>query len=387
LTTVASRGAVETTTGAVQDFDLHGIVGIRLLDATLSDIAKVRRQLGPLQATLDRDPDITIRFVDRATTAVVTYAGLNEGGFNADGFFVLQGRDGVLAKVLLPFDRIGHDLQITCERALPMVPDLLAIINLVALTKGVLPLHASAFALEGTGVLVTGWAKGGKTETLLGCMNAGAQYIGDEWIYLTPDGAMLGLPEPIRLWAWHLEQFPEILRARPRRDRVRLSVWNAAARSAAGLSRRFPGAGLLRKGAPIVGRQAYLQVPPEELFGADAMQLSGHLDVVVLVLNHESADIVSEPVSPAEVAGRMAASLATERAQFMEHYDQFRYAFPDRASDVVERAHETETALLQQILQGRPAAKVLHPYPCDITELGNAVMGAVRTGITRHTET
>jgi hypothetical protein len=127
-------------------------------------------------------------------------------------------------------------------------------------------------------------------------------------------------------------------------------------------------------------------VPPEELFGADAMQLKGPLDVVVLVLNHDSPEIVSQPVSPAEVAGRMAASLATERTQFMEHYDQFRYAFPDRVSDVVERAHETETALLRQVLEGRPAAKVLHPYPCDITDLGNAVMQAVRTCMTRHTE-
>ncbi|MDX6365897.1 MAG: hypothetical protein QOK30_973, partial [Nocardioidaceae bacterium] len=385
---VASLDASDssTGTGTVQDFDLHGIVGIRLVDATSGDIAKVQRQLGPLQATLDRDPDITIGFVDRATTKTVTYAGLNEGGFNEEGFFVLQGRDGVVAKVLLPFEQIGHGLHISCERALPMVPDLLAIINLIALTKGVLPLHASAFSIEGTGVLITGWAKAGKTETLLGCMKQGARYIGDEWVYLTPDGSMLGLPEPIRLWAWHLEQFPEILQARRRRDRMRLSMWNRAALSVGRASRMFPGAGVLRKGAPVITRQAYLQVPPEDLFGADAMQLKGPLDVVVLVLNHDSPEIVSRPVSPAEVAGRMAASLATERAQFMEHYDQFRYAFPDRVSDVVERAHETETALLQQVLEGRPAAKVLHPYPCDITDLGNAVMHAVRTCMTRHTE-
>jgi hypothetical protein len=383
---VASLDDSASSTGTVQDFDLHGIVGIRLLDPTVGDIAKVQRQLGPLQATLDRDPDITIRFVDRATTKTVTYAGLNEGGFNEDGFFVLQGRDGVVAKVLLPFEQIGHDLHISCERAMPMVPDLLAIINLIALTKGVLPLHASAFSIEGTGVLITGWAKAGKTETLLGCMNQGARYIGDEWVYLTPDGSMLGLPEPIRLWAWHLEQFPEILQARRRRDRMRLSVWNRAALSAGRLSRMFPGAGLLRKGTPVITRQAYLQVPPEELFGAGAMQLQGPLDVVVLVLNHDSPEIVSQPVTPTEIAGRMAASLATERAQFMEHYEQFRYAFPDRVSDVVEHAHETESALLRRVLEGRPATKVLHPYPCDITELGNAVMSAVRTCMTGHTE-
>jgi len=48
-----------------------------------------------------------------------------------------------------------------------LVPHLLAVINLTALAKGVLPLHASAFTYRGLGVLATGWAKGGKTETLL----------------------------------------------------------------------------------------------------------------------------------------------------------------------------------------------------------------------------
>jgi hypothetical protein len=375
------------STRTTQDFDLHGIVGIRLLDATAADLHKVQRQLGPLRGSLDRDPDISIRFVDSATSRPMTYSGLGEGGFNDDGFFVLRGRDGVDAKAQMPFDRIGHGIQISCERAMPNVPHLLAIINLIALTKGVLPLHASAFAMESTGVLVTGWAKAGKTETLLGCMSQGAHYVGDEWIYLTQDGAMLGLPEPIRLWAWHLQQFPDLLQSRPRGDRLRLAAWSRAASSAAGLSRSsLPGAGLFRKGSPIISRQAYLQVPPEELFGRDAMDLHGRLDAVVLVLNHESPDIEAVPVTTAEVAGRMAASLVTERAQFMEHYQQFRYAFPGLVSDVAEKAHGIETQLLAQVLEGRPAAKVLHPYPCDIRELGRNVMAAVRARPSGHVE-
>ncbi|HMQ30942.1 MAG TPA: hypothetical protein PKD53_09445, partial [Chloroflexaceae bacterium] len=43
------------------DYDLHGLVGIRLIGASAGDAAAVTRQLGPVQAPLARDPDITIR--------------------------------------------------------------------------------------------------------------------------------------------------------------------------------------------------------------------------------------------------------------------------------------------------------------------------------------
>ena len=139
---------------------------------------------------------------------------------------------------------------------MPAVPHLLAIINLTALTKGVLPLHATAFstasAAGSMGVLVAGWSKGGKTETLLACMSEGARYVGDEWVFLTPDGRMHGLPEPIRLWSWQLEQMPALLGARPARDRRRLAAWKNIARVAERTARSgLPGAGIVRRAARL----------------------------------------------------------------------------------------------------------------------------------------
>jgi hypothetical protein len=382
LTTTASVALPSTSSRGSYDFDLHGIVGIRLVDASAADAAKVERQIGPLRATLDREPDITIRFVEEATRRPLTYAGLNQGGFNEDGFFVLQGKGGVAAKALIPFDQIGHHPHLVCETAMPAVPHLLAIINLTALSKGVLPLHASAFTMDGTGLLVTGWAKGGKTESLLACMSEGAQYVGDEWIYLTADGQMLGVPEPIRLWSWHLRQLPAILSSRPRRDRLRLATWDRAASVSAKAAKwRLPGSGLARKGSPVVARQAYLQIPPAALFGADQVVLRGHLDAVVLVASHESHDIIIEAPTRSEVSGRMAASLVDERAVFMSVYQQFRYAFPGSTSAVVEAADAAEARLLGRLLDPLPAAKVLHPYHCDIAALGRAVRSAALDAI------
>ena len=361
------------------DFDLNGIVGIRLLDANRTDLATVAKQLGPLRADLDREPDLTIRFVDQMTTGPLTYVGMGDTGFNDDGFFVLRGRGNVAAKALIPFGDIGHQPHILCERAMPSVPHLLAIINLTALAKGVLPLHASAFTIGPVGVLVTGWAKSGKTESLLAGMADGGTYIGDEWVYLSPDREMFGLPEPIRLWAWHFDQLPDLLNERPRADRIRLQAWKTATTmTRGGASSHLPGSRLVRRGAPVIERQAYLQIPPEELFGTDRVALKGHLDSVVLMLSRSAPGIVAGPAGPTEVSGRMLASLADERAPFMAHYRQFRYAFPDQTSAAVDAAHDREGRLLTDLFDGRPAAKVAHPYPCDITALGRAVRSAAR---------
>ena len=368
--------------GQTQDFDLHGIVGVRLLDAEPRQVEMVRRQLGPLEATLQREPDITVRFVDRATSSPVTYVGVNDCGFNDDGFFVLRGAGAVGARARLPFDRIGADPVIVCERSMPSVPHLLAIINLTAVSKGVLPLHASAWTADGVGILVTGWAKGGKTESLLGSMAAGADYVGDEWVYLTEDGGMHGLPEPIRLWSWHLKQLREVLAARPRRDRFRLTAWHhAAAVARQASSQGVPGAGLARRGLPLVQRQAYLQIPPVDLFGAQNVHLHGRLDAALLVLSHESAAYDVRPAESGELSARMAASLTTERAQFLDHYQQFCFAFPEHRNPSVDGVETAERDLLTERLDRVPASTVLHPYPCDVAELARVVDGAARQAV------
>jgi hypothetical protein len=221
-----------------RDFDLHGIVGVRVVSSRAEDVRVVRRQLGLPATTLDREPDITVRFVEELTSAPLTHVGRLDTAYAPDlGFVVQRGRGSEATRTLVPFDRIGKGPELVCERGVPAVPHLLAIINLTALANGVLPLHASAFNLGGRGFLVTGWAKSGKTETLLAAARRGARYVGDEWVYLTQDGGMFGLPEPIRLWAWHLDQFPDLWRSRPTAERGRVEAWRSMARAVTRLAR------------------------------------------------------------------------------------------------------------------------------------------------------
>ena len=362
------------------DFDLHGIVRVRLVDPQAADVAILRRQLGPLDGPAQGAADITVRFSDRlAVDRPLTYVGFPEAGYDGRSFYLLKGQRGASSRTHIPFEDVGvRRCDIVAERAAGSVPHLLAIVNLTALTREVLPLHASAFLLDGTGVLATGWSKGGKTETLLAFAAHGARYVGDEWVYLTVDGEMVGLPEPIRLWHWHLRQLPHIWSGLSRSSRARLALLDGAASQAERLAPALPAASsVLRRAAPVLRRQAFRQIAPHELFGAGGTAPRARLDALLLVTSHDRPDVVMRALTGDQVADRMRASLQEERSSFMASYRQFRFAFPDRCSDVVERAEELEAKLLTRVFAGRPAFEISHPYPFQVADLVQPVRKAV----------
>jgi hypothetical protein len=358
----------------VADFDFHGLIGIRLVDASERDVATVRRQLGPIDGRIDGAPEILIRFVDQLPPRPRDrYLGLNEAGFDHDSFFILQDMGRDYGKVLIGFDQIGDHCEIVCTSGVSAVPLLIPILNLTLLTKGVLPLHASAFTYSGTGVLVTGWAKGGKTETLLAFMANGAEYIGDEWVYALGDGRTLyGIPEPIRIWEWHLDDLPQYKAAIGRRGRRRLRAVKVAHSLGQRIPRRGPGRGLGRY-LSLLQKQMNVRVPPETLFGVGSCVLEGKLDKVFFVVSHEASEVVIEPIDSDEVAQRIFFSLQHEELKMLSNYLRFRFAFPKSKSLSVEEANSLRSELLGRILGNKEAYVAYHPFPARIPELFDAI--------------
>jgi hypothetical protein len=357
------------------DFDLHGIVGVRVLDARPADVAVVARQLGPLPRRLERDPDIVIRFVDRIDPGSrLRYLGAREIGWTDDALYVLKSRKEP-AMVRIPMDRIGGPCEIVCERGLRAVPFLIAILNLTALVNGALPLHAGAFELDGRGVLVTGWSKGGKTELLMAAAGAGARYVGDEWVYLTSDGLMHGIPEPVRLWDWHLAQLPDVRRTLGPGDRLKLAAipaFGRVERAMPGVVRRSAPGRLFHKAMPVLEGQLHVDLPPERLFG-ELGSLSARLDHVLFVVGAAGSDTTVEPIAAAEVAQRMAFSLLYERLDLAALYQQARFAFPDLANVHLDAVDALQRGRLMAMLADRPAHIATHPYPVDLKALLDAV--------------
>jgi hypothetical protein len=357
-------------------------------------VAAVRRQLGPLERPLERPPDLTIRFVDALPPAGrLRLIGLREAAHDDASFYVLRSRHKAPARVAVPLDRIGADLEITCEREIAAIPYLIALVNLLALGNGGLPLHAAAFEWDGTGFLVTGWSKGGKTEALLGATRAGARYVGDEWVYVLPDGRHLaGIPEPVRVWSWHLRQMPDVRRTLPAWDRLRLAAGTAGLGVLRATRRLLPAGGrpgrLARRLGTAMDAQMHVDLPPGRLFGgrpgtpaAGDGAAGGErpasstttLDRLLLVVSVDEPGIRVVPAAAAEVAARMAGSLQYEMRELVALYRAFRFAFPERSSAAIEGAEALQRERLAALLAGVPAFRVEHPYPVDLAALAAAI--------------
>jgi hypothetical protein len=354
------------------DFDMHGIVGVRLINPSDSDAAAVVNQLGPLQGSLNRDPDIVIQFKENISISHLKYLGLDWAGFTDDGFYVLRSSKAA-AKVRIPFEKLGNTCEIICESGLRSIPLLLAIINLTFLKKGYIPLHASAFLYNGAGSIVTGWAKGGKSEALFSFANHGAQYVGDEWIILSGDGSrMYGIPEPIRVWDW---QFGYISNLRPLISKEKKALFKAihfldAVYNTFGrgkLKRAFP-LKVLNDALPGFKRQLNIQIPPEKLF-VNGLRTSAAPDKIFLMMSHSEAGIHVEPCDPMEIAHRMISSIEFEQKPIFDYYKGFKFAFPDLGNDFLESIREYQLSLLCSALEGKEAYKVVHPYPVPFENL------------------
>lgn len=348
------------------DFNLHGLVGIRLLNPTPEDVAAVQRQLGPIQGAIQDEPNITIRFVDKLhTSGRVRYLGLDEAGFTDDAFLILRSKHKSKARVQIPLNQVGKRCELVCESGLSAVPLLIPIVNLTVLNHGALPLHASAFTYNGIGVLTTGWSKGGKTETLLAFMDQGAHYIGDEWVYITADGKHIyGIPEPIRVWDWHLQELPRY-RALVQSGKKR---WLQAIKLAIKINGLLPKA-MARRVMPLLKRQLFVDMHPRDLFSEQAFALAGNLDKIFFVASHESADITIQPVDTDTIARKMVFSLQYERLNFMSYYLMFRFAFPDARNELIENAESLQRETLSRVLAGKDSYAVYHPYPVSLPKL------------------
>lgn len=368
-------------------YDLHGAVAIELRNAGAADAAAVTRQLGPIQAPLTRPADIVIEFVPKLELAgSLRYLGVDDTAFDDESFYVLRAKHKARAMVRIPFGDIGRGCRIVCEHGLPAVPLLIPILNLTALGRGVLPLHAAAFRHGDVGVLATGWSKGGKTETLLAFMANGAHYIGDEWVYISPDGRMHGIPEPIRLWHWHLESLPQYWSRVESGDKLRLkslrlltSMLDRAGQST--LGGRKP-ARQAQRIAAFAKQQQHVDVAPAALFGPRAAAGTNagptRMDKVIFVASHAAPQVTVQPLAGAEIAERMVFSLQEERRNFLSYYAKFRFAFPAAYSPLVEEAGEIERKLLLQALADKDAYGVYHPYPVALPALYDAVAPLLR---------
>lgn len=355
-------------TESIIDYDLHGLVGIRLVDPSPHDLDAVAADVGNMQGTLDREPEITIRFVQELPIkGVLRYIEPRKVGFTEDALLVLADGSGGAPAVQIPLDLVGRPCEIACRSGVGAVPLLRDLVDVVMLAKDVVPIHASAFTYNGKGTLVAGWARGGKTSTLLAFMRAGGDFIADDHVYVASDGNRLyGLHEPVSLRTWHLDELPEYRRYVTWRELSRLRASTTLGRVAATLA-HFGSLTNFRDVAGRVARvadDASVPVSPDRLFSR--CSLSGKLDKAFLAIAHDDRDVFIEQVDGGSLADRLVFSLQAERQRLLAHYFAFRFAFPDKPNDLIERASEIEREILVRVLADVDSYVVYHPFPAPV---------------------
>jgi len=376
----SSAAAPHTADAACIDYDIHGLLGIRLINASPGDIETVSSQLGVRPAPFSGQPGIVIYFVDALPShASLCHLGREDVGFTDDQFILLRSRNLARARALLAFETFGKQIEITCESGLPAIPLLRPLINMAMLARGIVPVHAAAFEHKGKGVLVTGWSHGSKTGTLLSFMAEGAKFVGDEWIYLDADrNRMVGLPDHLEARPWYLRELPSYLQHASRKDRLRVAIaerlarW-LAPRVAQSERRNALTAKIIRFAHQGLIDQQSIDLVPSALFGRESCTLASGIDVIIVAISRESPDIDVQPAPIERVAAQMAASFVFEQASLFSCYQKHLFAFPGRRNAILDQAEAIYRDYALRALAGKCAFTMLHPYPVSIHALRNAV--------------
>ena len=247
------------------------------------------------------------------------------------------------------------------------------ILNLTALAKGWVALHASAFVYNSVGVLVAGWAASGKTTTLLGFASRGAEFIGEDWVLLSGDGQkMCGLPRDIELSPSLLEIPPHVRRAIKPSKLWPFEGLRCLGRMQGILGGKtestFPGQAL-RKAMTAIQHRVALKVRPQEIFDSRVGSLIGKPEKLFLLISHEDPRVQVESTLPSEMACRLAHLSQQEQMKFNEHYLAFKFAFPEAENTFVEQSPELQCATLTRALMGKETYTIRHPYPLPFSEI------------------
>lgn len=359
------------------DFDIHGVVGIRLIDPSPRDLDAACKLLGQPSRLAITMPDITVRFVKDLPVREMRLLGTDEGGFTGDGFFLLQkGTRRVTARI--PFDRIGEPCEIVCANRIGSVPLLIPIVGLTVLKKGYIPIHASAVVYDGVGLLMAGWAHCGKTTALLGFASKGAEYVGEEWVLLDGhDQRMRGIVKPLELTHWQVASLPHTQSAVNFMNRCAFGGIGVLC----GFEKMIRGETIrsnllfrnLQRVSAAVGDRLRRAVEPSAIFQDRIRSAGAQVDKVFIFLSQEENRIDVQPISPFEMARRLTFLVQNELSPLLRHYSAYRFAFPSRRNEFIENTAEYSLAILNRALHGKETYIVRLPYPHVFPELFTAI--------------
>lgn len=359
-----------------RDYSIHGSVGIRLSGLSENTEAWLKR----FQSPLENQPDIEVRVLETMPDEAVRYIELHRYGYSKSGFVILT-KGAKPKKVLIPLENIGDTCVISCEKGANSVPMLQEITHLSAINKGFLPLHASAFNYDGQTIIASAWPQGGKTSLLFAFSTHGANYISDDWTYLDAEHQAYGIPLPITVRAWQLEQLPQLKEQIGSNKQLKLQTLKGL-RSVADV---FTQSALPKSVSKISAKlssgldeRANVTVAPERLFGNDFSAKGGAVTAVLLTISHDSPNIEIESVPSQTGLAQLAQMQMHEWEGILGAYEAYHAAMPEKQNAFLETLPQRLNELIQTRLKDLPVYRIYHPHPVNLDALYQTVLPCLK---------
>jgi hypothetical protein len=314
--------------GGSLDYDLSGVLSLRVEGAQPSDLAAMEQWL-PAPAACPADgPDLTIRFVD--------WRGDPAGSPGSAGAFpVVSGGRSSARRLAVPFGALGREpCTIVCEHGRTPIPLLGPLLGLVALGKGFAPLHASALVWRERGVLLSGFSTAGKTGALLAFLARGASLVGDDWLAINPaTDSMHGAPFRIAVRTRYLATWPSFGLGVAMAERIR---------------GRLPGSSRVR-------------MDPRRVLGEPRCPGRGPLHAVFLLLPDDVPAFSIQRSSEDATVRRLGWVCEMEWQELTAQYHRFRFAHPEACNPLIDQREWRIRTLLTRALRGKALYTVARP--------------------------
>jgi hypothetical protein len=242
--------------------------------------------------------------------------------------------------------------------------------------------HAATVTMGGGAIVVAGWSESGKTETALGLMESGAQFLSDKWTLLDPAAGASAFPISVGVRRWVLEYLPTLRASLTRGARAQFALARLAAvgldpiagRSAGARSGAFV-ADAARRVSELGDRAAFEIDELRAAYGQDddpARVAPTRLFVALRTIPDGPVRVTD--ADRADVAARLARSAAFERRRYLELLQRAGYALPSRPASRHDEAIAADEAILAAALERVPVVSVDAPFPTDPRRVADAIL-------------
>jgi hypothetical protein len=369
-------------------FDLHGLVSLAVNDDREQIVRDLETQLDPYEPSVGPVPahaDIVLNpkpsIVSRTLSDVHGPAGDGRRtGSDGRSCYLLRGN----ARFELPRRYLQDGpVNLSYDPSFPLWEALSEVVRpllqLGTLARGAVTVHGATVEVEGSGLLVCGWAESGKTETALALAEQGARFVSDKWTIIDSNASLHAFPVSVGIRDWVLQYLPRLRAHLRASQRARLRVARAARRPMPLLTRRPTRIGTalesqLDRAFTLASRLSLRQTEVGAIYGSSRdPSRTPPLRTLAMLTTVSTEEVTVRPAETGWAAERLARSAAYERRSLYELDARARYADPDPGPSSLADVRDLEAQQLRKVLKGVQVLEVNAPFPTDPRRVADAL--------------